>query len=594
MNISCFLDFLQLQKKTLGIFFVLCITGFSTTAQIAIWDATSLSGFGPSPFAPTSLAANVSSSGLTRASGVTISGNSAAGGWGGNGWAATLADAINNNKTVSFTVTAASGYELAFSTLNLHYRRSNSGPVSGLLQYSTGNAPYTTITLLDFGSNSSSGADITAVNLQSISALQHAQGEITFRIVPYGGNNSAGTWYVYRSNLRLDGSVTPVSGGGGQDSCNTITFSNGVNYAASVMSSGYPATVAVDSTELIALAWTCNAIGIPICNQRMVFKLDVSSIPAGTPVNRATLKLYAKTNYPYAIPGQPTYGNDNIGLLQKVTSDWQPDTIAWNTPPPVDETSQKVLPASTNTAQNYEVDITDFVQLWVNHPDSNYGMLFRMQDEQHYKSLVFYSTDIATPPSLRPQLTICSNTTLPLHLLNFTGSRSGKTTHLYWDSDNEIDIDGFTIERSMDGNNFYPTGNVPANNKPGINHYNYTDDYGNNGRIYYRLKIFEKDGSFNYSKIVSFSPASAGLFSFTLYPNPSKGYVQLQINSKGNENIYIKVSDASGRTIISKKGMLIDGLNTMPLPGCERLSKGIYFVSVYTQEKAQTVKLIIN
>lgn len=594
MNTSCRLHFLWLQKKVLGLFFFTCITGFTATAQLAVWNATGLSDFGPSPFAATSLAANVSSSGLIRGSGVTASGNAAAGGWGGNGWAANLPDAINNDKTVYFNVAATNGYELSISTLNLHYRRSNSGPVSALLQYSINSGPFITITVLAFESSSGSGADIAAVNLQTVPGLQHVQGEINFRIVPYGGNNSAGTWYVYRSNLRLDGSADPVSGEGNQDSCTTITFSNGVNYSASGMSSNYPSDVSSDSTQLIALAWTCNAIGFPVCNQRTVFKLDVSSIPAGTLISSARLKLYAKTNYPYAIPGQPTYGSGNTGLLQKITEYWQPDTITWNSQPPIDEISQKVLPASTNTAQNYEIDITDFVQAWVNHPDSNYGMLFRMQDEQHYKSLIFYSADMTTPPSLRPQLTICSNTTLPLHLLNFAGNRPGKTTRLFWDSDNETNMDRFTIERSTDGYHFYPVGNIPVNNKPGINHYNFTDEYNSNGHLYYRLQLFENDGTFTYSKVIAFSSPINDLFTFILYPNPSKGNVQLQINSKRKESIYIKISDAAGRIIVNEKKGIGEGLTAMALPGCERLGKGIYFVSVFTQESIQATKLVIN
>ncbi len=599
MKLLCFSCFLQWYKKITVTTFILLLY-IAVQAQVAVWDASGMSGFGPSPFVATSLDANLTSAGLTRGNGVTTSGNAAGGGWGGNGWAANAADAVNNDKTVSFNLVPNSGYELSLSALNLHYRRSTTGPTTGMLQYSAGGNGYTSIAVLDFSSTSNSGADIAEVNLQSVAALQHVQGEVLFRIVPFGGNNPAGTWYVFRQSLRIDGSVTPAGeeGGGGDSSgssCTSITFSNGVNFIGAGISSNYPATAGLDSTELLALAWTCNAIGFPICNQRTFFKLDVSSIPAGTAISSAKLKLFAKTNYPYAIPGQPTYGSNNIGLLQRVTAQWQPDTVTWNSQPPIDELAQKVLPASTSTAQNYEVDITDFVQHWINYPDSNYGMLFRIQDEQHYKSLVFYSTDAATPPSLRPQLSICSDLPLPLHLLNFAGSRFGKTIHLYWDSDNETDMDRFELERSSNGKDFERVAAIKATNKPGINHYSYDDGNTGSGRVYYRLKIVDRDGTYRYSRIISFA-LPAGNFSFSLSPNPAaNGYAQLQINAAVSDaKAMIQITDAAGRMIGKKNAAISRGYNSMLLPGIERLGRGIYVVSIYMQGEMHAAKLLVN
>jgi len=50
-----------------------------------------------------------------------------------------------------------------------------------------------------------------------------------------------------------------------------------------------------------------------------------------------------------------------------------------DTQPAVAPTAQKVLPQSTSTRQNYVVDVTDYVQSWVNKPDSNFGVLLRLQ-----------------------------------------------------------------------------------------------------------------------------------------------------------------------------------------------------------------------
>jgi hypothetical protein len=76
----------------------------------------------------------------------------------------------------------------------------------------------------------------------------------------------------------------------------------------------------------------------------------------------------------------------------------------WNNEPPTTTERQKQLPQSSFTAQNYMIDITDFVQSWVQHPATNYGMLLRMQTEKFYNSLIFNSGQAETP--LKPRLEI--------------------------------------------------------------------------------------------------------------------------------------------------------------------------------------------
>jgi hypothetical protein len=157
--------------------------------------------------------------------------------------------------------------------------------------------------------------------------------------------------------------------------------------------------------EMGAAAWTCNALGYPICNMRTVFRFDFGGIPANAVVTSARLHLYAKTNNINGYPGNPTYGSNNAVLLQRVIAPWNLAGTGWSNQPPTTSFGQKVLPQSTNTAQNYVVDMTDLVQSWINHPDSNYGAQMRMQAEQYYNSMIFHSGQ--SPDSLKPKLEIC-------------------------------------------------------------------------------------------------------------------------------------------------------------------------------------------
>lgn len=174
-------------------------------ATIAGWDFNSLPGgaanFGPSPYAATAADSSVIVGGLTRGAGVSTAGTGAQRGWGGSGWDgnADAAAAIASGDFVSFTLQAAAGKTLSLSSLDpIQYRRSGTGPTSGLLQYSTGGS-FANLATFDYSNSTSSGGSLSAVDLSSIAALQNVpeSTQVTFRIANYGATGSSGTWYLF-------------------------------------------------------------------------------------------------------------------------------------------------------------------------------------------------------------------------------------------------------------------------------------------------------------------------------------------------------------------------------------------------------------
>jgi hypothetical protein len=164
--------------------------------------------YGPSPFAATTIAANLSVVGLTRGFGVGTSYTAAAGGWGGMGFIGLNADsAIASDQFAFFTITPDIGYKVSFSSIpSFDYYRSPTGPPNGLMQFSVGASNFIDITTLGYPV-ASSGAPIGAIDLSGIAALQDVSTKVTFRIVNYGGG-SRGTWYIYKTVLALQGVVT--------------------------------------------------------------------------------------------------------------------------------------------------------------------------------------------------------------------------------------------------------------------------------------------------------------------------------------------------------------------------------------------------
>ncbi len=206
-----------------NLFTVLNNGGTVYSGVLACWDMSTLPGgtgnYGPSPFTPTTNAANLTIVGLTRGSGVRQSGTAAAGGWGGTGFTnISAATAIASNQFATFSVMASNGYKISFlSVSRFDYKRSGTGPTNGVLQYQVGSGVFSDITNVAY-SSASNGATNSPIDLSGITALQNvgANTNVTFRIVNYGGSNAGGTWYIYdvagttAMDLAVQGTVTQI------------------------------------------------------------------------------------------------------------------------------------------------------------------------------------------------------------------------------------------------------------------------------------------------------------------------------------------------------------------------------------------------
>ena len=198
-------------------------TGQSPAVTLAGWDAHASSSYGVSPLAVSVADPNLTVGGLTRGSGVGTSGTAAARAWGGVTWnSSSEADAVTANQFATFTITANSGYTVSFTTVSqFNYRRSGTGPTTGVLQYQIGAGSFIDIGTVAYSSSASAGAALAPVDLSGIADLQNvaAGTVVTFRIVNYGGTSASGSWYIYdvansmADDFEIQGTVSPVPTG---------------------------------------------------------------------------------------------------------------------------------------------------------------------------------------------------------------------------------------------------------------------------------------------------------------------------------------------------------------------------------------------
>ena len=158
---------------------------------------------------------------------------------------------------------------------------------------------------------------------------------------------------------------------------------------------------------------------------------------------------------------------------------------------------------------------------------------------------------------------------LPVKLLSFTASKTAGMNLLKWTSTEEINTDNFEVERNT-GNGFNKIGIVKAAGNSGLKkQYAFEDKQPFAGTNHYRLKMVDKDGHAEYSKIATVQ--SDGSTGISIYPNP----VQSKLFVEGAANgISYQIKNTSGQVLTSGRLNNAEGINL------STLSTGIYVLVV--------------
>lgn len=159
--------------------------------------------------------------------------------------------------------------------------------------------------------------------------------------------------------------------------------------------------------------------------------------------------------------------------------------------------------------------------------------------------------------------------TIPVELVSFSAQAKGTTALLNWETAFERRFQGFEIERSFDGTNYVPIGKVKANGNP--SKYVFED---NNLRktSYYRLKMLDIDGSFDYSKIASILIESKYIVKIT--PSVSDNTVLVETDFNDRIDATIGVYNQAGKLMFQKT---VTRLETISM---DNFPQGLYFVRV--------------
>ncbi|MBX3044177.1 MAG: T9SS type A sorting domain-containing protein [Candidatus Kapabacteria bacterium] len=175
---------------------------------------------------------------------------------------------------------------------------------------------------------------------------------------------------------------------------------------------------------------------------------------------------------------------------------------------------------------------------------------------------------------------------LPIELLSFDAKAVGKRVDLNWVTASEENASKFVVERSdvsESGKNFISVDEVAA-----VGNSNITNYYGpvidtkvEMGKSYiYRLKMLDRDGSFEYSdeRLVTLTSINGTISLDEVKPNPARDISTVSFSIGNDMDVTVSLFDINGKEIqVISRGMLNAGVHNFDI-NLSQIPSGSYTV----------------
>jgi len=186
---------------------------------------------------------------------------------------------------------------------------------------------------------------------------------------------------------------------------------------------------------------------------------------------------------------------------------------------------------------------------------------------------------------------------LPIKLHDFSAEKLGdRDARLYWNTSSEINSSHFIIERSMDAQHFEPAGRVEAFGQSSIlRRYEFIDrsipDLRTSHIVYYRLRMVDLDGSFEFSDIRGVNFGKSWSDKIRMYPNPTADVLNIDVEGvsfEGQKPPVLSLINAEGKMIMSKE-ITGNGIETIDM---SKYAEGVYQIFIQNGNENTLEKII--
>lgn len=191
---------------------------------------------------------------------------------------------------------------------------------------------------------------------------------------------------------------------------------------------------------------------------------------------------------------------------------------------------------------------------------------------------------------------------LPLELASFEGKAIEKANKLSWTSLNEVNFEGYTIERSADGKNFTNIGFVKGRNTTAQNNYSFDDTdkfiVKSSTPQYYRLKMTDigvAEPTYSKTIVIQRPQEVSKTWDFALSPNPTNSDLTVDMQSlPDTKGLTIAVMDLAGRILLNINRNADEMTQAMFTIPTQNLVAGTYFVKIISNEGVSKVQKFVK
>ncbi|MFT3910632.1 MAG: T9SS type A sorting domain-containing protein [Ferruginibacter sp.] len=174
-----------------------------------------------------------------------------------------------------------------------------------------------------------------------------------------------------------------------------------------------------------------------------------------------------------------------------------------------------------------------------------------------------------------------------LSSISFTAKNEDEKVKLQWQTNAEENTTEFMIERHEGDGNFKTIGQVhAAGNSDVLKNYSFNDTKPAQGINYYRLKLYNTNGKFNYSKTLTVEINKTGI---SVFPNPVDDILYIQTQHM-NRSANISFVDANGK-ILRSQSITTNAAGIFKL-SVKELSAGNYFIHIVIDGNKKTIPFI--
>jgi hypothetical protein len=186
------------------------------------------------------------------------------------------------------------------------------------------------------------------------------------------------------------------------------------------------------------------------------------------------------------------------------------------------------------------------------------------------------------------------NPIVPVELISFTHRIVNGKVILDWVTATEINNMGFEIQRSLDNNIFVTIGFVEGRGNSTTNqNYTFTDE-SIAGKVYYRLKQVDYNGSYNYSQVIEVSGVTVSTIQLEQnYPNPFNPATTIKYQLGNDGFVTLKVFNSLGEEVAELVNQFQKGGSYQLTFDADNLPSGMYVYQLTSGSYVESKKMIM-